>query len=167
MKIKKEKVSGKLCLFTCENWERLKKRRAGKNILFEMQSTEKQAISAVALQKLGKYLLLFYFFLHKLKYYNIAKASAVIDADIRGIHAAGTKKSYEWYKAMYLKTEPEVHSEESVLAFLVQCKEELNYVPSILWTVRSLITTFLCEEVKVEITDMHTTVWLKKLNDII
>jgi hypothetical protein len=68
---------------------------------------------------------------------------------------------------MYLKTEPEVHSEESVLAFLVQCKEELNYVPTTLWTVRSLITTFLREEVKVEITDMRTTAWLKKLNDII
>lgn len=89
-----------------------------------------------------------------------------IDDEIRAASADSSKKAYERYKAAYLATNPEVHSEESVLSFLQQCKEEKGYLPTTLWTVRSHIASFLKLERKVEVSDSRTSTWIKKLERI-
>lgn len=67
---------------------------------------------------------------------------------------------------MYNKMAPDVHSEESVLAFLMKCKDKRDYKATTLWTVRSLILCYLRLELKVEVLDTRTSKWLKKLSGI-
>jgi hypothetical protein len=50
-----------------------------------------------------------------------------------------------------------IHSEDSVLAFLAKLRDEKNFAPTTLWTVRSLILSYLRHELKIEVTDMRTT----------
>jgi hypothetical protein len=65
-----------------------------------------------------------------------------INEDILDTAADSSKKAYERYKAMYLEMNVEVHTEESVLAFLLYCKEKRGYKSTTLWTVRSLIISY-------------------------
>jgi hypothetical protein len=89
-----------------------------------------------------------------------------VDKSILAQFAPSSKKAYDRYKAQYLETKPETHSEESVLAYLLKCKDERNYKPTTLWSVRSLILCFLRHELKIEVTDFRTSKLLKKLGGI-
>jgi hypothetical protein len=94
------------------------------------------------------------------------KVSDRIDADILEANSDGTKKAYERYKVFYIERNYTLHSEDTMLEFLLFCKEEKKYAPTSLWTIRSLVTSYLLHECKVQISDYRSTAWLKKINDI-
>jgi hypothetical protein len=89
-----------------------------------------------------------------------------IDAMLLDHMAPSSRQVYEHYKKQYSAMDISVHFEDSVLAFLTQLQEEKKFTSTTLWTVRSLILSYLCHELKIEITDMRTSKWLKKLGGI-
>lgn len=117
-----------------------------------------------------------------------ASASIINEVDdaILSLSADSSKKAYDRYKALYEAMEQPVHSEESVLAFLMKGQRDKGWKPTTLWTVRSHILSYLKInlkrklqkenslinnrymrlEHKIEIADTRTTLWLKKLNGI-
>jgi hypothetical protein len=89
-----------------------------------------------------------------------------IDAMILDHMAPSSRQAYEHYKKQYSAMDISVHFKDSVLAFLTQLQEEKKFTPTTLWTVRSLILSYICHELKIEVTDMRTSKWLKKLGGI-
>lgn len=77
------------------------------------------------------------------------------------------QKAYERYRDLYLSFNTAcVFSEESVLQFLEHCFSVRNYAPTTLWSVRSHILNYLRLERHLEISDIRTSLWIKKLCDI-
>jgi hypothetical protein len=95
------------------------------------------------------------------------KASDGVDKSILDQMHPNSKVSYERYKKAYIAhTGDHTHSEESLLSFLEDCRENKKYAPTTLWTVCSLVKTYLRLELHVQIADLRTTTYLKKLMDI-
>jgi hypothetical protein len=87
----------------------------------------------------------------------VKKILEQVDDAILEASAENTKKSYERYKTLYEEKNYAVHSEDSMLNFLLYMKNEKKYVPTSLFTVRSLVTNYLFYKCKVKITDDRST----------
>lgn len=85
-----------------------------------------------------------------------------VDQEILNAMAPGTKQAYKRYKKLYKEQEIDIHSEESVLNFLMKLHTERGFKPTTLWTVRSLVLSYLRHELKIKVTDMKTSKWLKQ-----